>query len=104
MSTPAPRWRLELDGATCDAHGICLLRCPSRIHLDEWGYAVVSDAPITDETVLGQARRAVAACPEHALRLVQQQGAPVRSRAAASDGRHAPRTSPLAHVTVEGGE
>ena len=86
MSTRAPEWRLELDGASCDAHGICLLRCPSRIDLDEWGYAIVSDVPITDEANLRQARRAVAACPEHALRLVLHRAAPVRHEATAAAG------------------
>ena len=78
MSSPAHEWRLELDGAACDAHGICLLRCPSLINLDEWGYATVSGESFTDESTLRRAKRAVAACPEHALRLVTVPAPPVR--------------------------
>ena len=63
------QWRLELDSAICDAHGICALCCSERIGLDEWGYAVVSADPILDDRLLKRARRAVLACPEGALTL-----------------------------------
>lgn len=67
-------WFLELDSAICDAHGICALCCAERIGLDEWGYAVVSSEPIVEDRVLRRAKRAVAACPEGALRLRQRLG------------------------------
>lgn len=67
-------YQLRIDGARCDAHGICVLRFAERIVLDEWGYAVVDLEPIVDRTDLKRARRAVAACPEKALELVAFQG------------------------------
>lgn len=72
---PDRLWHIELDAAICDGHGICALRCPDRIGLDEWGYAVVDTDAITDERLLRRARRAVAACPEHALTLRAHRGA-----------------------------
>jgi ferredoxin len=60
---------LHLDGARCDGHGICVLRFPQRISLDEWGYAVIDARPIAAGLDLDRARRAVRACPEGALEL-----------------------------------
>lgn len=62
--------RLALDGTRCDGHGICALRCPERIALDQWGYAVVADDPIVEPRTLARARRAAAACPAGALVLL----------------------------------
>ncbi len=62
--------RLAVDAARCDGHGICALRCPELITLDEWGFAGVEPGPVADRRVLRRARRAVAACPDRALSLV----------------------------------
>ena len=59
--------RLVLDAARCAGHGICALACPERIGLDGWGYAKVDPTPVSGRRALARARRAVAACPEHAL-------------------------------------
>ncbi len=61
--------RLAIDATRCDGHGICMLRCPERIGLDEWGFAIVDRSPIEEPTLRRRAGRAVAACPEGALRL-----------------------------------
>ena len=63
-------WRLVLDSAKCDGHGICALRCPDRVSLDAWGFAGVEDPGPLNGGVLRRARRAVAACPEGALSLL----------------------------------
>ena len=62
--------RLVVDASLCDGHGICALRCPELISLDEWGYAHVSTKLVTSDRLAAQARRAAAACPAGALRLV----------------------------------
>ncbi|MGA8295753.1 MAG: ferredoxin [Acidimicrobiales bacterium] len=62
--------RLVVDGTKCDRHGMCALRCPDRIALDEWGFASIDPEPIADRRVLARARRAVRACPAEALELV----------------------------------
>ncbi len=60
--------RLKVDMIACDAHGVCAELLPEHIGLDEWGYPVVSPAPLP-EHLAGHARRAVALCPRLALRL-----------------------------------
>ena len=69
------RYVIRLDGARCDGHGICALRCPERICLDEWGFAKVDPRPVSTGRALARARRAVAACPAGALGLVAPEGA-----------------------------
>lgn len=61
--------RLMVDPVRCQGHGICTLFCSERVDLDEWGYAVVDQAPIIDPRLIRRAHRAVAACPEQALLL-----------------------------------
>ncbi|HVC70010.1 MAG TPA: ferredoxin [Acidimicrobiales bacterium] len=62
-------FRLVIDAARCDGHGICALRCPELVTLDEWGYAAVDGGQVTSVPTWRRARRAVAACPERALNL-----------------------------------
>ena len=69
-SDSATSYLVHLDGARCDGHGICVLRLPQRITLDEWGYAVIDPVPIDTELDLQRARRAIRACPAGALELV----------------------------------
>jgi ferredoxin len=68
---PAAAWRLVLDASRCDGHGICALLCSERVRLDDWGYAAVEHGPIHERAVVRRAARAVAACPEGALTLVE---------------------------------
>jgi ferredoxin len=60
--------RLVLDPVMCDAHGLCAELLPERITLDEWGYPMIDDEPVSGR-VLGHARRAVSTCPTLALAL-----------------------------------
>jgi len=69
-----PQYRLVIDAAVCDAHGICALLCPDLISLDEWGYAAVEAQSFSAGATLRHARSAAAACPEGALRLVAKRG------------------------------
>lgn len=70
MATSESQWRLQLDGARCDGHGICAVVAPEFVGLDEWGYAVITNAVITGRRDLKLARRLVHACPARALVLV----------------------------------
>jgi ferredoxin len=63
--------RIRVDPIACAAHGLCAELFPERIALDDWGYPIIDDAPITPE-LESLARRAVAACPTLALRLEAQ--------------------------------
>jgi len=64
------RWALRLDGTRCDAHGLCVLRCPELVTLDERGFAGVEPGAISGKRLLRKARRAAAGCPERALAVV----------------------------------
>ena len=65
-----PGLRLVVDMARCDGHGICALRCPELVALDQWGYARVEAQAVFRRGAVRRARRAVAACPARALSLV----------------------------------
>jgi ferredoxin len=60
--------RLRVDPIRCDGHGLCAELFPERVQRDDWGYPIVSPAPI-EEYLLPLARKAVDACPVLALRL-----------------------------------
>ncbi|MEU9078746.1 ferredoxin [Kitasatospora sp. NPDC048538] len=70
--------RLAVDRIACDGRGLCAELLPELVALDEWGYPIVprSDVP---GGLLSDARRAVAACPVLALRLVHTPGGPART-------------------------
>jgi len=60
--------RIAVDWSRCDGHGLCARLLAERIALDDWGFPVVSPAPLTDDD-LGRARAVVRACPQLALRI-----------------------------------
>jgi len=65
--------RLRLDPIACDGRGLCLELLPERIRPDSWGYPIIHPEPVP-AALVAAARRAVAACPQLALRL--EGGAP----------------------------
>ncbi len=62
--------RLAINWKRCDGHGLCAHLLPELIRLDPNGYPVFTDAVVPD-SLEPAARKAVAACPALALRLVQ---------------------------------
>ncbi len=68
--------QLVLDETKCDGHGICTMRCPELISLDDWGYAVISDEATAERVTIAHARRAVRSCPEGALEIREVQVTP----------------------------
>ncbi len=66
--------RLRVDPVACSGHGFCADLLPELISRDEWGFPVIhGEVP----AALGpQARRAVRACPDLALRLGPHQNQP----------------------------
>lgn len=61
--------KLAVNPIRCDAHGMCAELLPERISLDDWGYPILDGRPIPP-ALAELARRAVAACPTAALRLL----------------------------------
>ena len=60
---------LRVNPIACEGHGLCAELFPERISLDDWGFPLVDPSPLPP-ALAGHARRAVAACPTLALRLV----------------------------------
>ena len=61
--------RLRVDWPACRGRGLCYELLPEVIDLDEWGYPIINDVITTE--LLADAREAVRACPELALKLVR---------------------------------
>ena len=70
--------RLKVNPIACEAHGMCAEVLPERITLDDWGYPIIDEQPLTPE-LIGLAKRASDACPTFAL-LVKRHVAPERER------------------------
>jgi len=72
--------RLWIDWTACDGRGLCAELLPELLSRDPWGYPlprdgtgapIVPGAPTVPGELAGHARRAVAACPALALRLLR---------------------------------
>lgn len=61
--------RLTLDPIACDGKGVCADLLGELIHLDDWGYPIISGGGEVPAELVAEARAAVAACPKLALRL-----------------------------------
>ena len=57
---------IRVNPIDCRAHGMCAELLPEMIQLDPWGYPIVAEHPVPEDTV-GHARRAASACPTLAL-------------------------------------
>jgi ferredoxin len=53
--------RLRVDPIACTGHGFCSELLPELIRLDDWGYPILEDAPISGE-LLPLVRRTLNAC------------------------------------------
>jgi ferredoxin len=62
--------KLRVNPILCTGHGLCAELLPEQIDLDEWGYPLLSDAPVP-KGLRPLARRAVNDCPALALMLVK---------------------------------
>jgi ferredoxin len=62
----------------CDGSGLCAELLPERISLDDWGYPIVDETPLTPDLV-AHAQRAADACPTMALLLLKKKTAAARA-------------------------
>ena len=68
---------LKVNPINCTGHGVCAELLPELISLDEWGYPIIDPRPVPP--ILDRdARRAVAACPALALKLMRSEEPLVR--------------------------
>ncbi len=61
---------LGVNPINCTGHGVCAELLPELISVDEWGYPIVDPRPVP-VALDREARRAVAACPALALKLIR---------------------------------
>lgn len=61
---------LVVDPTKCDGVGICAIKAPDLITLDDWGFPMIKPSDLIDSQLLKQAKRAVGACPKRALLIV----------------------------------
>ena len=59
---------LRVNPTVCTGHAVCAELFPERIVLDDWGYPIVDSRPIPPR-LRDHAKRAVAACPNLALKI-----------------------------------
>ncbi|HEY5057700.1 MAG TPA: ferredoxin [Gaiellaceae bacterium] len=81
---------LRVNPIVCDGHGLCAELIPELIKLDEWGYPIVSPAPVP-RRLAKHAKRAIAACPVLALQLAPA----ARLSGASSPGEEGDAGQPL---------
>lgn len=62
---------LQVDPVRCDGFGHCAELAPELITLDEWGYPIVTSAPVerSNREAMHSAQLAVRGCPRNALTL-----------------------------------
>lgn len=60
--------KLGVNPILCDGYGHCAELLPEHVELDEWGYPIIRDEPIS-RSLEPAVRRAVAMCPRLALAL-----------------------------------
>jgi ferredoxin len=58
---------LRIDWTRCDGHGLCAALLPEAISRDEWGYPIIDQARLGQQSPSAVART-VACCPALALR------------------------------------
>jgi ferredoxin len=69
--TQATDQTLRVNPINCTGHGVCAELLPELISVDEWGYPLVDPRPVP-VALERDARRAVAACPALALKLLRR--------------------------------
>ena len=82
--------QLRVNPIQCTGHGVCAELLPELVTLDEWGYPIIDPRPVPP-ALDRDARRAVAACPTLALRLLRANSPPVRALLAPGGRPRTPR-------------
>jgi ferredoxin len=64
---------LRVNPILCDGFGHCAELAPDLVHIDEWGYPLITTEPVplVNLGALESARLAVRGCPRQALRIVR---------------------------------
>ena len=62
---------MSVNPILCDGFGHCGELAPDLVHMDEWGYPIITTVPVplSNLAALESARYAVRGCPRQALRI-----------------------------------
>ena len=62
---------MSINPILCDGFGHCGELAPDLVHMDEWGYPIITTLPVplSNLAALESARYAVRGCPRQALRI-----------------------------------
>ncbi len=62
---------MSINPILCDGFGHCGELAPDLVHMDEWGYPIITTVPVplSNLAALESARYAVRGCPRQALRI-----------------------------------
>ena len=64
-------FRLTIEPGRCQGHNRCYSIAPELVEIDDYGTAKAKGDGAVPEALLDKARLAVKNCPEHAVRLTQ---------------------------------
>jgi len=64
-------WRIEVDADLCQGHGVCESEAPDVFSVSKAGELTVLQ-PLPPDDQLAAVRQAVAYCPTHALKIIEE--------------------------------
>ncbi|GEL26941.1 ferredoxin [Pseudonocardia sulfidoxydans NBRC 16205] len=62
--------RIQVEGARCQAYGLCVEHAPAAFQLDDWGYATAADDGLVTAPDVPGVEKAIAECPAQAIRRI----------------------------------
>lgn len=65
------RWIINVHPDKCQGHNRCYAIAPELVEVDDYGNAKAKGDGVVPDALLEKARLAVKNCPEHAVRLTQ---------------------------------
>lgn len=62
--------KIQVEGARCNAYGLCVEHAPESFQLDDWGYATPTGGGLVAPPDEAAVAKAIADCPAQAIRRV----------------------------------
>lgn len=62
--------KVQVEGAKCQAYGLCVEHAPEAFELDDWGYATATNGGLVEPGTEPDVEKAIAECPARAIRRI----------------------------------
>lgn len=62
--------KIQVEGAKCQAYGLCVEHAPGAFELDDWGYATATGGGVVAPGIEEAVEKAIADCPARAIRRI----------------------------------